>query len=82
MSAFQDDIQNLSAVLDILHSDAHASHQPVLRLVGNHLRLLANLAGRTWHCPCCPPHFFCGETAHPLSLTISGLLPEEVRHDQ
>ena len=42
MSAFHDDIQNLSAVLDSLHSGVCAFQQPVLRLVIDHLRLLAS----------------------------------------
>ena len=42
MSAFSDDIQNLSAVLDSLHSGVCAFQQPVLRLVIDHLRLLAS----------------------------------------
>ena len=42
MSAFYDDIQNLSAVLDSLHSGVCAFQQPVLRLVIDHLRLLAS----------------------------------------
>ena len=46
MSAFYDDIQNLSAVLDSLHSDVCAFQQPVLRLVIDHLRLLASQQDR------------------------------------
>ena len=41
MSAFLDDIRNLSAVLDSLHSGECAIQQPILRLVIDHLRLLA-----------------------------------------
>lgn len=82
MSAFQDNIQNLSAVLDILHSGARASHQPVLQLVANHLRLPASLAGRNCHYPCCPAQLSCDNPAKSPTLTISGLLPGEARHDQ
>lgn len=42
MSAFSDDIRNLSAVLDSLHSGECAIQQPILRLVIDHLRLLAS----------------------------------------
>ena len=49
MSAFYDDIQNLSAVLDSLHSDVCAFQQPVLRLVIDHLRLMACLKEHDLH---------------------------------
>lgn len=42
MSTFPDDIRNLSAVLDSLHSGVCAIQQPLLRLIINHLRLLAS----------------------------------------
>ncbi|ATD81786.1 MULTISPECIES: hypothetical protein [Desulfovibrio] len=41
MSDLQDNFHNLSAVLDILQNNAHPAQRPVLRLVGDHLRLLA-----------------------------------------
>ena len=41
MSVFLDDIRNLCAVLDSLHSDECAIQQPLLRLIIDHLRLLA-----------------------------------------
>ena len=41
MSAFPDDIRNLSAVLDSLHSGERAIQQPIMRLVIDHLHLLA-----------------------------------------
>lgn len=41
MSDLHDEIQNLSAVLETLHPGVHAAQQPVLRLVSDHLRLLA-----------------------------------------
>lgn len=40
MSVFIDDIRNLSAVLDSLHSGVCAIQQPLLRLIINHLHLL------------------------------------------
>lgn len=43
MSDLHDEIQNLSAVLETLHPGVHAAQQPVLRLVSDHLRLLAHL---------------------------------------
>ncbi|WP_298996443.1 hypothetical protein [uncultured Desulfovibrio sp.] len=41
MSAFLDDIPNLSAVLDSLHTGECAIQQPILRLVIEHFRLLS-----------------------------------------
>ena len=54
MSAFHDDIQNLSAVLDSLHSGVCAFQQPVLRLVVDHLRLLASQKEQDCHTLGCP----------------------------
>ena len=54
MSAFSDDIQNLSAVLDSLHSGVCAFQQPVLRLVIDHLRLLASQGEQGCHSLACP----------------------------
>lgn len=54
MSAFQDDIQNLSAVLDSLHSGVCAFQQPVLRLVIDHLRLLASQKEQERQARLCP----------------------------
>lgn len=51
MSAFHDDIRNLSAVLDSLHSGAYASQLPVLHLVIDHLRLMVRLMDQD-----CPEH--------------------------
>lgn len=42
MSAFPDDIRNLSAVLDSLLTGVCAIQQPLMRLVIDHLRLLAS----------------------------------------
>lgn len=41
MSELHNTIDNLSAVLDILQHTAHPDQKPVLRLMGDHLRLLA-----------------------------------------
>lgn len=41
MSELHDEIQNLSAVLELLQTEARAGQRPVLRLASNHLRLLA-----------------------------------------
>ncbi len=54
MSDLQDNFYNLSAVLDILQNNAHPAQRPVLRLVGDHLRLLALCMNRSEHCP--TPH--------------------------
>lgn len=43
MSELPDEIQNLSAVLESLQPGMHVSQRPVLRLVSDHLRLLAQL---------------------------------------
>ena len=49
MSAFLEDIHNLSAVLDSLHSGVCGFQQPVLRLVIDHLRLLASQKEQDYH---------------------------------
>ena len=54
MSAFSEDIQNLSAVLDSLHSGVCAFQQPVLPLVIDHLRLLASQGEHGCQPPACP----------------------------
>ena len=41
MSELRDEIQNLSAVLELLQTEARAGQRPVLRLASDHLRLLA-----------------------------------------
>lgn len=41
MSELHDEIQNLSAVLELLQAEASAGQRPVLRLASSHLRLLA-----------------------------------------
>ena len=64
MSAFYDDIQNLSAVLDSLHSDVCAFQQPVLRLAIHHLRLLASQKDKA------PQALFCPLSQTPPSTPI------------
>ena len=54
MPAFHDDIENLSAVLDSLLSGVCAFQQPVLRLVIDHLRLLASQKDQEHHAQICP----------------------------
>lgn len=54
MSAFHDDIPNLCAVLDSLHSGVCAFQQPVLRMVIDQLRLLARQNEQKHHARFCP----------------------------
>lgn len=57
MSDLQNNFHNLSAVLDILQNNAPPTQRPVLRLVGDHLRLLARCMDLPAHCsPPLPPH--------------------------
>ncbi|HZF61631.1 MAG TPA: hypothetical protein VEZ52_08425 [Desulfovibrio sp.] len=84
MSAFPDDIRNLSAVLDSLHSGECAIQQPILRLVTEHLRLLACQMDQEF-----PAQFhICSQTspATPESpaINISARTCQtvETRHDQ
>jgi hypothetical protein len=84
MSAFHDDIQNLTAVLDSLHSGVCAFQQPVLRLVIDHLRLLASLKEQDIHAQACPlsqtpPSTPATPTHHILARTCPIV---ETRHDQ
>ena len=53
MSELYNNIETVSAVLDILQNNAHPSQKPVLRLVGDHLRLLARCMDDA---ALCPPH--------------------------
>lgn len=84
MSAFPDDIRNLNAVLDSLHSGECAIQQPILRLVIEHLRLLACQMDQEF-----PAQFrICSHTspATPESPTIDisarTCQTVETRHDQ
>ncbi|CAK7026483.1 MAG: hypothetical protein DESF_01104 [Desulfovibrio sp.] len=51
MSDLQDNIYNLSAVLDTLQNNAHPAQKPILRLLGDHLRLLALCMDLSAYCP-------------------------------
>ena len=53
MSELNNNIETISAVLDILQNNALPSQKPVLRLLGDHLRLLARC---TDDAALCPPH--------------------------
>lgn len=84
MSAFYDDIKNLSAVLDSLHADVCVFQQPVLRLVIDHLRLLARQEERensalAHPCSQTPP----ATSALPGYAGLARICPAvETRHDQ
>ena len=81
MYALHDDIRHLSAVLDLLQAQADAAQRPVLRLMGDHLRLLAGqLAQRPvaevpWSAPLCPPPHSLPSLSHPL-LTEACRVPQ------
>lgn len=57
MSELRDEIQNLSAVLELLQTEARAGQRPVLRLASDHLRLLARTL----------KEYGCGEIADPAA---------------
>ena len=84
MSAFHDDIQNLSAVLDSLHSGVCAFQQPVLRLVIDHLRLLASQKEHKHHARFCPLLQTPPSTpTMPIQCIVARTCPiVETRHDQ
>ena len=84
MSAFSDDIQNVSAVLDSLHSGVCAFQQPVLRLVIDHLRLLASQGDPGCNAQTCPHSQTPPSTpAMPLHRIVARTCPiVETRHDQ
>ena len=84
MSAFHDDIQNLSAVLDSLHSGVCAFQQPVLRLVIDHLRLLASQKDQAHQFLFCPLSQTPPSTPTiPLHHILARTCPTvETRHDQ
>ena len=84
MSAFHDDIQNLSAVLDSLHSGECAIQQPILRLVIDHLRLLACQMDQAF-----PAQFrICSQNAPStpespaINISARACQTVETRHDQ
>lgn len=53
MSELYNNIETVSAVLDILQNNALPAQKPVLRLLGDHLRLLARCMDDA---ALCPPH--------------------------
>lgn len=88
MLELNNSLDNLSAVLDIIQNTAHPDQKPVLRLMGDHLRLLARcmddpaislhhaLSGPT-------PQGACQATAElPCMAAPAGTAPgiQEVRH--
>ena len=78
MSAFPDDIRNLSAVLDSLHSGERAIQQPILRLVIEHLRLLACQMDQEF-----PAQFrICSQTSPAINISARTCQTVETRHDQ
>ena len=84
MSAFHDDIQNLSAVLDSLHSGVCAFQQPVLRLVIDLLRLFASQIEHEHHPRSCPLLQTPPSTPTiPIKCIVARTCPiVETRHDQ
>ena len=78
MSAFPDDIRNLSAVLDSLHSGERAIQQPILRLVIEHLRLLACQMDQEF-----PAQFrICSQISLAIDISARTCQTVETRHDQ
>lgn len=81
MSAFHDDIRNLSAVLDSLPSGAYAFQLPVLHLVINHLRLMVRLMDQDY-----PEHPRTQRRTPPATAAPAAVVSPgrsgEARHDQ
>ncbi|MCH5144416.1 hypothetical protein JMF94_04885 [Desulfovibrio sp. UIB00] len=84
MSAFPNDITNLSAVLDSLHSGECAIQQPILRFVIEHIRLLScqmdkEISTQFSICPQTP-----SSTPESPAIGISARVCQtvETRHDQ
>lgn len=84
MSAFPDDIRNLSAVLDSLHSGERAIQQPILRLVIEHLRLLACQMDQEFPAQVCIRSQTSPSTPESPATDISARACQtvETRHDQ
>ena len=78
MSAFPDDIRNLSAVLDSLHSGERAIQQPILRLVIEHLRLLACQMDQEFSAQFC----IRSQTSPATDISARACQTVETRHDQ
>ena len=71
MSELNNNIETISAVLDILQNNALPSQKPVLRLLGDHLRLLARCMDDAAPCP---PHLPSG-TPTPDTSRLSAYPP-------
>ena len=71
MSELNNNIETISAVLDILQNNAPPSQKPVLRLLGDHLRLLARCMDDAAPCP---PHLPSG-TPTPDTSRLSAYPP-------
>ena len=84
MSAFPDDIRNLSAVLDSLHSGERAIQQPILRLVIEPLRLLACQMDQEFSAQFCIRSQTSPATPESPATDISARACQtvETRHDQ
>ncbi|MDD4701831.1 MAG: hypothetical protein PHI96_06375 [Desulfovibrio sp.] len=88
MSELNTTFDNLSAVLDLLQNTAPPEQKPVLRLMGDHLRLLARCmddpAVTLLYIPSGPtPQGACQATADPISMTTPAKNPlriQGVRH--
>lgn len=84
MSAFLDDIPNLSAVLDSLHTGECAIQQPILRLVIEHLYLLACQMDQEFPAQLHIPSQISPATPESPAINISARACQtvETRHDQ
>ena len=71
MSELNNNIETISAVLDILQNNALPSQKPVLRLLGDHLRLLVRCMDDA---ALCPPHLPSG-TPTPDASCLSAYPP-------
>ncbi|MGE4312402.1 hypothetical protein [Desulfovibrio sp.] len=68
MSELNNNIETISAVLDILQNNALPSQKPVLRLLGDHLRLLARCMDDA---ALCPPHLPSGTPTPDTSRLVA-----------
>ncbi|OXS29934.1 MAG: hypothetical protein BCS36_03970 [Desulfovibrio sp. MES5] len=71
MSEFNNNIETVSAVLDILQNNALPAQKPVLRLLGDHLRLLVRCMDEE---ALCPPHMPSG-TPTPGTSRLAAFPP-------
>lgn len=68
MSELHNNIETISAVLDILQNNALPAQKPVLRLLGDHLRLLVRCMDDG---ALCPPHLPSGTPTPATSLLVA-----------